>query len=148
MKSALKHVSAEGQKGDKLMQCKMEAQLETFVEKLSTLDLAETKGKNDIPSFQEGIGNILSTSEGGVLPLAAGLALSGFIGGLVNRFIPLGALALPVAGFLMMKFFKGGFMAGMAKGIIAAGIASFFGGLGGMLGGVLGGQGQTAGVVW
>lgn len=127
------------------MMCKTEQQFDTFVEKFSTLDLAENK-QNKIPSFEE---SILSTSESGILPIAAGLALSGFVGGLVNKFMPLGTLALPVAGFLMMRFFKSGFMAGMAKGVLAAGIAALFGSLGGGLGGILGGGAkQTNGVVW
>ena len=130
------------------MQCQLEQQFGTFVEKLSTLNLQEQQTMPaKLPSFEE---QILSTSESGVLPLAAGLALSGFVGGLVNRFMPLGSLALPVAGFLMMRFFKSGFLHGMGKGVLAAGIASFFGGLGGMLGGAIGGgaQAQTSGIVW
>jgi len=113
----------------------MEQQLETFVEKLSTLDLSEHKtNDNKLPSFEE---SILSTSQEGVVPLAAGLALSGFIGGLFNSFLPLGNLSLPVAGYLMMRFFKSGFLHGMGKGVLAAGIAALFGGLGGLLGGAV-----------
>ncbi len=120
----------------------MEQQLETFVEKLSTLNLQETQTSNKLPSFEE---SILSTGQEGVVPLAAGLALSGFIGGLFNQFLPLGNLSLPVAGYLMMRFFKSGFLHGMGKGVLAAGIAALFGGLGGLVGGAVGGLTLDAG---
>lgn len=117
------------------MQCKMEQQLETFVEKLSTLNLQETQ-TSKLPSFEE---SILSIGQEGVVPLAAGLALSGFIGGLLNQLVPLGNLALPIAGYLMMRFFKSGFLHGMGRGVLAAGIATLFSGLGGFIGGAFGG---------
>lgn len=115
------------------------------MEKLPQLDTTPRMNNGQtVPEFKESLQGVFSTSENGVLPMAAGLALSGFIGGLVNRFFPLGTLALPVAGFLMMKFFKSGFLHGMGKGVLAAGFAALFSGLGGGLGGLLGGGGAGA----
>lgn len=129
--------------------CLLEQQIGQFVEKLSTNETNVQYKQTQVPEFKESLQGVFSTSENAVLPLAAGLALSGFIGGLVNRFFPLGNLALPVAGFIMMKFFKTGFLHGMGKGVLAAGFAALFGGLGGMLGGALGGAGgNDSGTQW
>lgn len=76
--------------------------------------------------------------------MALGAAFAGTIGGLVNSFFPLGSLSIPVAGYLMTRFFKGGSLHTIGMGVLVAGVAVFLSGLTGSLGGILGGGGQSA----
>ncbi len=98
---------------------------------------------NDPMAFQQ-LQAITGKQSVSVLGLALGVALSSFIGSIFARFLPLGGLTVPIAGFVLMRIFKTGIMRDIAVGILVAGVGSF---LGGLVGGVTGGLGGLLGGV-
>ncbi len=106
------------------------------------------KGSSSDPMFMQTLSTITGKKSASVLGLALGVALSSFIGSIFARFLPLGGLTVPIAGFILMKVFKGGIMHDIAIGVLVAGIGGFLGGfvggLTGGLGGLLGPVGTTA----
>lgn len=106
------------------------------------------KNPNDPMMFQQ-LQTITGKQQASVLGLALGVALSSFIGSIFARFLPLGGLTVPIAGFVLMKVFKTGLMHDIAIGVLVAGIGGFLGGfvggLTGGLGGLLGGAAAPVG---
>ena len=79
---------------------------------------------NDPLAFQQ-LQAITGKQSVSVLGLALGVAFSSFIGSIFARFLPLGGLTVPIAGFVLMRIFKTGIMRDIAVGILVAGVGSF-----------------------
>ncbi len=102
------------------------------------------KNPNDPMQFQQ-LQSITGKQQASVLGLALGVALSSFVGSIFARFLPLGGLTVPIAGFILMKVFKSGIMHDIAIGVLVAGVGGF---LGGFVGGLTGGlSGLTGGLL-
>ena len=105
-------------------------------------------GKADPMFMQSSLKSLFApTRSVSIIGLGLGVALASFFGGLFARFLPIGGLSVPIAGFVLRMVFKSGIMNDIATGVLVAGIGSLLGGLvGGLtggLGGLLGGAGLS-----